>query len=363
MRGPFDTPMPSKKSASTSLDFCHVDLDAFFASVEELDNPALCGKPMAVAGSSARGILTTCNYEARKFGLHSAMPVFQAKRLCPEITLVPVRHKRYREMSARVFEILHSYTRYIEPMSIDEAYLDISRRHEDRQFLAESIQTEVQEKTGLSISIGISYNKFLAKLASDWNKPHGIRIITPDEIPEILFPLPLERVHGVGRVAAKKLRDLGLSTIGDLYPLTEEFLIQKLGKQGREVYRHIRGIDDRQIETVRDRKSLGVERTYPVDIDDDTMLLEKLHAYAKMLDDDLKKKHMRGRTITLKLKDADFKTITRSRTIDHDTNEAEEIFDIVQDLFSHVVRTRPIRLAGITLSNLVDDDVSQIGFL
>lgn len=349
------------------LDFGHVDLDAFFASVEELDDPSLKGKPMAVAGQSARGILTTCNYEARKFGLHSAMPVFQAKRLCPEVILVPVRHDRYREMSERVFAVIRSYTRRIEPMSVDEAYLDLSKRSEDRQFLAESIQQEVFEETGLSISIGISYNKFLAKLASDWNKPHGIKIITPEEVPEILLPLPLERVHGIGRVSAKKLRDLGLETIGDLHPLSSEFLQQLLGKQGAEIYQFIRGIDERTIEPERERKSLGTERTYKVDITDLDLLKEKLRDYAKELDFDLKERSIRGKTITVKIKFSDHRSITRSMTLDHATNDAGEIYHVsihlVDQLQKEGLLEQPIRLSGITLSNLVDVDISQISFL
>ena len=238
----------------------HVDLDAFYASCEELDNISLRGKALAVAGKSDRAIITTANYKAREYGIHSAMPVFIAKNLCENLIIVPMRRKRYLEKSKEVFDLLSTYTDIIEKVSIDESYLDLTDINPDYKFL-KKMQDNILKKTGLSVSIGMSTNKFLAKLASDWNKPRGIKIISKDEVPDILMDLDIRKIHGIGKKSEDKLRNLGIDKVCDLYNLEEDFLINLFGKSGEDIYKRIRGIDDREVQTKIKRKSLGTERT------------------------------------------------------------------------------------------------------
>ena len=240
------------------LSIIHMDMDAFYASVEEMDNPSLKGKPLIV-GNSDRGIVTTCNYEARKYGVHSAMPVFMAKKLCPHANFVPNRRERYLDISSKVFEIVYTLTERVEKVSIDEAYIDISDIPLSSLEAVDYIRTNVKDKIGLTMSFGISYNKFLAKIASDWDKPEGLKIITEDMVPEILFPFPLEKVHGIGKKSAEKFYKIGVYNVKDLYNLDEEFLVKMLGKGGREVYNRIRGVDQREVTSKRVRKSIGSE--------------------------------------------------------------------------------------------------------
>ncbi|MDO5017717.1 MAG: DNA polymerase IV [Lagierella massiliensis] len=342
------------------LNFLHIDLDAFFASVEELDNPKLKGKPMVVGGKSERGIVTTANYEARKYGLHSAMPIFIAKKLCPQVIVVPVRHDRYREKSNEVFNIMRKYSQKIEKMSIDEACLDISHLNCDPIKLAYHIQKNVAKNTGLTLSIGISYNKFLSKLASDWNKPCGVFIIRKEMIPGILEGLPVEKIAGVGQKTKEKLNGFGIYKVQELLKLSPQFLKNQFGKQGEVIYQRIRGVDNRAVETNRVRKSLGVERTFPKDIDDQTLLRSYLKKFSKELSLDLKSKNLLGHTITLKIKFNNFETITRSITFENPTSDYREIYLKSCYLQSFVDFQRPIRLIGLTSSNLVKDDFNQI---
>ena len=244
----------------------HVDMDAFFASVEQLDNKELRGKPVIVGGVSERGVVSTCSYEARKYGIHSAMPVFIARKLCPQGIYLRTRMFRYKQVSEQVFNILKDVTEIIEPLSIDEAYLDITNsRFKSGIEAANYIKSRVLREVGLTISIGISYNKFLAKLASDWNKPNGIKIITRDMIPEILLPFPVSKIYGLGKKSVEKLNNMGIFTVKDLYEMPKEFYVEYLGKYGLEIYDRIRGIDNREVEVQRDRKSYGRERTLKID--------------------------------------------------------------------------------------------------
>lgn len=338
-----------------------MDMDAFYASVEELDNPALRGKPVIVGGSSNRGIVTTANYEARKYGVHSAMPIFMAKQRCPHGFYLPTRKKRYGEVSRQVFEILYEVTDLVEPLSIDEAYLDISHIDLEPVKVAEIIRKRVYDRLGLTMSIGISYNKFLAKIASDWNKPRGLKIISQDMVPDILLPLSIGKVYGIGPKSQERLNKIGINTIRDLMDLSEDFLEEFLGKSGKEIYHRIRGVDNRIVNTTRERKSLGMERTFRATKDKD-LLRNYLYTYSQEIEQALLAKNLRGKTITLKVKDEDFLLHTRSITINEYITSHKKIYDLALSLFDEVPMEKNIRLIGLTISNLIDDEFVQLSF-
>lgn len=343
------------------LNFLHLDMDAFYASVEERDNPSLKGKPVIVGGRSNRGIVTTCNYEARKFGVHSAMPIFMAKELCPNGIFISGRMSRYQEVSKQVFTILRGISSKIEPLSIDEAYMDISQIPLRPEQIRDLIKEKVYRKTGLTLSIGVSYNKFLAKLASDWNKPNGFMIITEEMMPDILFPLSIKKVYGIGAKSQKKLNAIGIYTIEDLYSLEEGLLVDLFGKGGVEIYERIRGIDRRQIETSRERKSIGVERTFRP-TRDRKVLMNYLKDFSYELEMDLSKKDLHGKTLTVKIKDEDFISHTKSKTYNHYIYEGDEIYSLATALFQDIVYDKSLRLIGISLSNLLDKSMEQLSF-
>ncbi len=344
------------------LNIIHVDMDAFYASVEEHDNPKLKGLPVIVGGPSNHGVVTTANYEARKYGVHSAMPIFIAKKKCPHACYVAGRMARYQEVSREVFNILNQFTDLIERVSIDEAYLDISYIDMEPLKLVESIKEQVLNKTGLTMSVGLSYNKFLAKLASDWNKPSGITQISKDMIPTILLPLPINKVHGLGPKSAKRLNNIGVYKIEDLLQLSEEFLVELLGKMGKEIYYRIRGVDNREVNTTRERKSLGIERTFRESTKDIEELKEYLRVFSLELEEELKYKKIHGRTITLKIKDANFKTQTRSRTLMSHISSFDDIYEIAIKLLDEIDIRFKIRLIGLTVSNLISSDLKQLSF-
>lgn len=347
-----------------NLNFLHIDLDAFYASVEELDNPKLKGKPMVVGGQSQRGIITTANYEARAYGLHSAMPIFKAVKLCPNVIVVPVRHNRYEEMSKEVFNILKNFSNRIEQMSIDEGCLDISHIENINTLnLAQNIQNEVYKKTKLTVSIGISYNKSLAKMASDWNKPKGIKIITKDMIPNILLDLPINKIAGIGKKSEEKLHKLGIYKVKELMNLNREILEYHFGKLGLVIYDRIRGIDNREIETSRTRKSLGIERTFSNDIDNIQDIRNKIMDFSKNLSKDLQNRKIVGKTISIKIKFNDFKVITRSITLESHRNDFNEIYHNANFLLDNIKINKPIRLLGLTMSNLQNDNIKQLYFV
>lgn len=342
------------------LEILHIDMDAFYASVEELDNPSLKGKPVIVGGSSNHGIVTTANYEARRYGIHSAMPVFRAKQMCPNGIFVPTRIRRYRDVSREVFSILSKFTNLLEQVSVDEAYLDLSNIEGDKVEACFEMKREVFKKTGLTFSMGLSYNKFLAKLGSDWNKPDGIKIITYDMIPEILLPLSIKKIHGIGRKTDKKLNDIGIYKVSDLMELSEGFMVELLGKHGTEIYYRIRGIDNRELETERERKSLGTETTFEIATREISILKEYIYEFCLEIENELKEKKIQGRTITLKIKDEDFKSKTRSRTLDCDTNSADDIYILSSMLLDELDLDKKIRLIGVTISNLSSLDKVQL---
>ena len=339
----------------------HVDMDAFFASVEQRDNPELRGKPVIVGGVSERGVVSTCSYEARKYGVHSAMPIFMAKEKCPNGIFISGRYGKYTKVSQDIFNILNDVTDLVEPVSIDEGYLDLSSsRFKTGMEAARYIKNRVFKETALTISIGISYNKFLAKLASDWNKPNGIKEITKEMVPEILFPLPLSKVHGLGRVSVSKLNNMGIFYIKDLYNMNKEFYIEYLGKNGFDIYNRIRGIDNRKVETLRERKSVGKERTLKFDTDNKEELLQYIKQFSFDIEEMLSIKNVMGKTVTLKFKTKDFENHTRSRTLNNYISNHEDIFNISKELLESEEFNSTLRLIGISVSSFKEKKIEQM---
>lgn len=338
----------------------HVDMDAFFASVEAVDNPKLKGKPVIVGGTFDRGVVSTCSYEARKYGVKSAMPIYIAKAKCPCGIFLPVRMARYKEVSRQIFEIFYLITQYVEPVSIDEAYLDITNIKKSPLDIAKYIKKEIRDKTGLTISVGISYNKFLAKLASDWNKPDGLKIITKDMIPKILFPLPISRVHGLGKKSVKKLNDIGVFTIEELYNLPLDILTEFFGKYGVEIYERIRGIDRRKVEVTRQRKSVGRETTLKVDTDDKEDLKQYLKEFSSSVSRELIKRGFSGKTITLKIKTSSFENHTKSKTLSSYISKEEDIYKESCDILDSLDLNSKIRLIGVSISSLKENKIEQM---
>ncbi len=335
----------------------HVDMDAFYASVEQRDRPELRGKPVVVGGPpNSRGVVCTCSYEARKFGIHSAMPSSQAYRLCPRAIFIKPRFDEYKRVSTRVREIFHEYTDLIEPLSLDEAYLDVTHNKKGMLLateVAKEILRKIREKTGLTASAGVSFNKFLAKVASDVNKPNGLTVITPKMAPLFIDRLPIGKFFGVGKVTEKKMRELGIQNGADLKKLSREELIQRFGKAGGYYYSIAHAIDERPVNPNRIRKSVGQERTLSIDTDNRSEMLEKLASLAEGVEEYLKKHHISGRTVTLKIKFHDFKQVTRSITLPQPVDGAPEIIPYIEPLLDKTEAGRKkVRLLGITLSNL-----------
>lgn len=338
----------------------HVDMDAFFASVEVKDNPKLEGKPVIVGGTSKRGVVATCSYEAREFGVRSAMPIYMAKAKCPIGIFLPPRMWRYREMSKEIFNIFFKITPYVEPLSIDEAYLDITECKLSPLKTAGYIKEQVRKTTGLTLSVGISFNKFLAKLASDWNKPNGLKVITEDMIPRILFPLGINKVYGLGKKSVKKLNDIGVFTIEELYKIPLEILAEFFGKYGIEIYERIRGIDKRKVETSRQIKSIGRETTLKSDTDNKDDLEEYIKFFSFSISKELKNKGLSGKTITLKIKTSSFENHTKSKTLLSYISKEENIYREAHDILNNIKLNENIRLIGLSISSLKEDRVQQI---
>ena len=338
----------------------HVDIDAFYASVEELDDKSIKGKALVVGGNSNHGIVTTANYKAREYGIHSAMPMYMAKNLCDNLIVKPMRRQRYLEKSREVFEVLKTYTDKIEKVSIDESYLDISGLSYGED-IAYKLQEDVYKKTGLTVSCGLSYNKFLAKLASDWNKPRGVKIIREEDMPEILFPLDIRKVHGIVNKTEKRLRNIGINTVEDLYSLSYDFLTSSFKKSGEEIYKRIRGIDKREVTPNTVRKSLGTETTFEVTSKREE-LLAYLRDFAREVSEDLIVKEISGYTLTLKMKNENFKIKTRSRTYEESIYDEDDIFKKSLEIFDESYEGEKLRLIGITVSNLVDLNIRQLTF-
>ncbi len=332
----------------------HIDMDAFFASVEQRDDPALKGLPVAVGGSRERGVVAAASYEARKFGVRSAMSSVVAARQCPQLIFKPPRFEVYKSVSRQIRAIFLDYTSLVEPLSLDEAYLDVTRDLRgigSATRIAELIRARIKADTGLTASAGVSYNKFLAKLASDQNKPDGLCVIRPGEGAQFVAGLPVRRFHGVGPKAAEKMAALGIATGADLRARDIAFLREHFGSQADYLYRAVRGIDLRPVRANRPRKSLGGERTFDRDISTGPFLREALEGIIDLVWRDIDKAQARGRTVTLKLRLSDFSIRTHARTLDRLVAGREEFAQIGRALLDDMLPLRlPVRLMGLTLS-------------
>jgi len=336
----------------------HIDMDAFFASVEQRDNPELYGKPVAVGGSRERGVVAAASYEARKFGVRSAMPSVQAYRLCPNIIFVKPRFDRYKEVSLQIREIFLSYTDLVEPLSLDEAYLDVTHNKAGIPYatrIAQLIRKEIWEKTQLTASAGISINKFLAKVATDINKPNGITLIPPEHAERFLEELPIEKFYGIGQKTAEKMKKLGIFSGEDLKERSELELATHFGKAGRHYYRMVRAIDDRPVKPDRIRKSVGAENTFSKDLTEPGEMMKKLENITQRVCDRMQAIPTSGKTITLKIKYHDFVITTRSRTLNTFVSRYEDVLKVVFTLLhGPFFPGKPVRLLGVSVSNLKD---------
>jgi len=335
----------------------HIDMDAFYASVEQRDNPQYRGKPIVVGGAPTGrgGVVATASYEARKYGIRSAMPSKKALELCPDVIFIRPRFDAYKEASQKIREIFHRFTDLIEPLSLDEAYLDVTQ---DKQHIgsaikiAQLIKSSIKSELQLTASAGVSINKFVAKIASDLNKPDGLTFIGPSAILEFMEQLPVEKFHGVGKVTAEKMKSMGLHTGADLKRLEEDALVSHFGKVGRFYYRVVRGIDTRAVEPHRETKSLAAEDTFPVDLTGIEEMNAELEKIATTVCTRLEKYQIRGRTITLKIKYSDFKQITRNQSFPMPIGDLETILNTAKQLLAATdPEHKKIRLLGISISN------------
>lgn len=338
----------------------HIDMDAFFASVEQLDDPELRGKPVAVGGSGERSVVAAASYEARKFGVRSAMSSVIAKRLCPDLIFVKHNFKRYSEVSANVFEIFKEYTDIIEPLSIDEAFLDVTddkKKIGSATVIAERIRSEIKSRTGLTASAGISVNKFLAKIASDINKPDGLFLIRPEDAEKFIEELQIEKFYGIGKVTAQKMHKLGIHKGSDLKNWDLVSLIRNFGKAGVFFHDIVRGIDERPVEPDQERKSVGTELTYDKDLTVRFEIIAELYQLEKELMERLEHSGTTGRTITLKVKFSDFRQITRSKTLQNYIRNFETLHKEVTEIRRSLkLEGTRIRLLGLSISNLETDE-------
>jgi DNA polymerase-4 len=337
----------------------HLDMDAFYPSVEILDNPSLKGKPVIVGGSQERGVVSSASYEARKFGVHSAQPIAKAKRLCPHGIFLPVRMSRYLEVSKQAFEIFQRFTPLVEPLSIDEAFLDVTgsiRLFGQPENIAKKIKQIIFAETGLTISAGVATSKFVAKIASDMDKPDGLTIVHFDRVRDFLDPLPINKMWGVGKVTQHILSRLNIHTFKDLRQTPVEILEKKFGKQGSKIHLLVMGIDEREVIPECDVKSIGHEETYLQDIVSLDVAQKELLALGNKVARRMRRKGLKGKTITLKIKYFDFVQITRSATLPKSTDDGSEIYSVACRLLEKTeVTKKPIRLLGVSLS--------QLGFL
>lgn len=343
----------------------HIDMDAFYASVEQRDRPELQGKPVVVGGTpQSRGVVAAASYEARKFGVHSAMPSARAFKLCPEAAFLRPRFDVYREISYEIREIFFEYTPLVEPLSLDEAYLDVSENLKNKPsatLIAKEIKNRIKFKTRLIASAGISFNKFLAKIASDMDKPDGLYLIAPDMAEQFLEDLEIDKFYGVGKATKRKMESLRIKTGRDLKMLSEVDLVRHFGKSGHHYYRIVRGIDNREVKPHRIRKSIGKEKTFSQDISDIAWIHRFLRELAEKVASSMKKLDASGKTITLKARYKDFETITRSISFNYYISDPSEIAEIAIRLLDETqVGEREVRLLGITLSAL-NLDTNSIG--
>jgi len=332
-------------------------MDAFYASVEQRDFPEYRGKPLVVGGSpEGRGVVAAASYEVRKYGVHSAMPAAQAVRLCPQAIFVKPRFEVYRKVSEQIREIFFRFTDLVEPLSLDEAYLDVTENHinlPSATLIAKKIKALIKEETRLTASAGVAHNKFLAKIASDLDKPNGLAVILPEDAEAFLKKLKIGEFHGIGEATEAKMKSLGIHNGKDLKAWSEIDLVEQFGKVGRHYYRIVRGIDNREVKPHRIRKSIGKERTFSKDIDDLNWIHNFLTELSDKISESMKRKNAAGKTVTLKVRYDDFETITRSTSFSHYINDTSDIANTAKQLLEETeVGKRKVRLLGITLSNL-----------
>jgi DNA polymerase-4 len=342
----------------------HLDMDAFYASVEILDNPAFRGQPVIVGGPKQRGVVSAASYEARKFGVHSALPMAVAMRLCPQGVFLPVRMPRYKEISDQIFEIFLRFTPLVEPLSLDEAFLDVTtsiRLFGPAEEIAKQIKNQVQKEIGLTVSAGVAPSKVVAKIASDINKPDGLTIVPEGNVQQFLDPLPIEKLWGVGKMTQKDLFLLNVKTIGDLSRLPKDLLRRRFGQQGLQLYFLSKGIDDREVQPERIIKSIGREETFPEDILAKEKAGKEVLILSQRVARRLRRHGKAGRTITLKVTYDNFTHITRSLTLPAATDDGGEIYQVALDLLEKTeIGKRPVRLLGIYLSHLAKPGEGQL---
>ena len=333
----------------------HVDMDAFYASVEQMDNPDLRGKPIAVGGAENRGVVAAASYEARKFGVRSALSGVLARKYCPELIFVPLRFDRYREISNKIRAIFYDYTDLVEPLSLDEAYLDVTQNKKGNpsaSLIAKEIRMRILNEVGLTASAGISINKFIAKVASDINKPNGQKTVRPDEVAPFLEQLPIRKFYGVGKVTTEKMYQLGIFTGIDLKSKSLEFLEKHFGKSGVFYYRVVRGIHESEVKPSRIAKSVAAEHTFDENLSSEIFMLERLDGIAEQLVKRIKRNEIAGKTVTLKIKYSDFSMQTRSKTLPYFISDKGLILETAKELLYQERMKDSVRLLGISLSNL-----------
>ena len=333
----------------------HIDMDAFYASVEQLDNPQLKGKPLAVGGSENRGVVAAASYEARRYGVRSAMSGIQAKRNCPNLIFVPPRFDRYKEISKQIRKIFHEYTDMVEPLSLDEAYLDVTQNKKGNpsaSLIAQEIRKRIFEEVGITASAGISVNKFVAKIASDYNKPNGQKTVNPEEVEAFLEILDIKKFYGIGKVTKDKMYHFGIFTGNDLKSKTSEFLEEHFGKSGLHYYNIVRGIHNSAVKPNRITKSVAAEHTFNENLTSEIFMLEKLEQIAFELENRLKKHAISGKTVTLKIKFSDFTTQTRSKTLPYFIADKGLLLEVAKELLFQERMKESVRLLGLSLNNL-----------
>lgn len=333
----------------------HVDMDAFYASVEQMDNPELKGKPLAVGGSEIRGVVSAASYEARKFGVRSAMSGVQAKKNCPELIFVRPRFDRYKEISKKIKTIFYDYTDLVEPLSLDEAYLDVTQNKKGNPsatLIAQEIRKRIYDEVGLTASAGISINKFVAKIASDFNKPNGQKTVTPDEVADFLEKLDIKKFFGIGKVTAEKMYQHGIFKGSDLKSKSVTYLEEHFGKSGASYFNIVRGIHNSEVKPNRITKSVAAEHTFNENLTSEIFMQERLERIAGELEIRLKKYNISGKTVTLKIKYSDFTTQTRSKTLPYFISDKGILFETVKELLYQERLKESVRLLGISLNNL-----------
>ena len=351
------------ESGSIMRKIIHIDMDAFFASVEQRDNPELRGKPIVVGYDGPRGVVSTASYEARPYGVHSAMSIAQAKRRCPDLIIVPCHFERYKEVSRQIHEVFHEYTDLVEPISLDEAFLDVTENKKGIALavdIAKDIKQKIFERTSLTASAGVSYNKLLAKIASDMRKPNGIYIVHPERAMNFIARLPIEKLWGIGPKTAIKMHEMGVFTGEQLRKISYNHLVQVFGKMGKVYYDFSRGIDERPVVISRERKSVGCERTCLEDLHVKSKIVIELYHITLELVERLSRSKFEGRTLTLKLKWDATTQITRSLTQEKILRTKEEILPLAKQLLRETeYETRPIRLMGLSVSSPMNDEIVE----